>query len=366
VVLRGGDLPQAEKPMALITAGKNTRRRSVLTGGVVVEGLRKQFGGVIALDGIDLAVPEGSVGAVLGQNGAGKTTAIRVLSTLLSADGGRATVAGFDVFSEPHYVRSVISLTGQYAAVDDDLTGSENLTMIGRLGRLSRQQARVRADELLERFALSFASSRLVRAYSGGMRRRLDLAASLVVPPRVLFLDEPTTGLDPPSRLQLWEVVRGLRDDGTTILLTTQYLEEADRLADMISVVDHGRIIAAGTAAQLKARSGGEVLELTARDRIAAHAAAFLIASKLGVRADGIAFRPDGRQTHLRIPTGSLSVLEAVRVLDSEGIALEDISLRRSSLDDVFLALTGHTTEGVTSSGPDSNGRHGAGSASGT
>jgi ABC-2 type transport system ATP-binding protein len=314
-----------------------------LAGGVVVELLRKQFGDFVALDGIDLVVPPGTVGGVLGPNGAGKTTAIRILTTLLSADGGRATVAGFDVFSEQHDVRSVISLTGQYAAVDEDLTGRENLIMIGRLGRLKRPQARARSDQLLERFSLSAAASKLVRTYSGGMRRRLDLAASLVVPPKVLFLDEPTTGLDPQSRLELWDVVRDLRAEGTTILLTTQYLEEADRLADMISVVDHGRIIAEGTPDQLKAQIGGEVLELTGADGVAALAAADLIATKLGVGAHDISFDPERRQALVPIPTGSLSVFEAVRLVDADGLELEDIKLRRSSLDDVFLALTGQT-----------------------
>jgi ABC-2 type transport system ATP-binding protein len=213
-----------------------------MTGGVVIEGLHKRFGDFVALNGVDLVVPPGTVGGVLGPNGAGKTTLIRILCTLLAGDGGRATVAGFDVFTEPHNVRGAISLTGQYAAVDNDLTGRENLTMIGRLGRRGRHHARARADELLERFSLADAAHRLVRTYSGGMRRRLDLAASLVIPPHVLFLDEPSTGLDPPSRLELWQVVRDLRNEGTTIVLTTQYLEEADRLADMISVFDHGNV----------------------------------------------------------------------------------------------------------------------------
>jgi daunorubicin resistance ABC transporter ATP-binding subunit len=307
----------------------------------VVEALRKQFGNFTALDGIDLVVPPGTVGAVLGPNGAGKTTAIRILTTLLTADAGRATVAGYDVFSEQHEVRSVISLTGQYAAVDEDLTGRENLTMVGRLGRLNRRQARRRADELLDRFALAGAGGKLVRTYSGGMRRRLDLAASLVVAPYVLFLDEPTTGLDPPSRLELWDVVRELKLEGTTILLTTQYLEEADRLADMISVVDHGRIIAEGTAEQLKRRVGGEVLELRATDHRVAVAAAAVIARTLGVAPDEISLDRDRGHALVPIPAGALSIFEAVRLVDSEGFTLDDLTLRRSSLDDVFLALTG-------------------------
>jgi ABC-2 type transport system ATP-binding protein len=316
-----------------------------MPGGVVIEGLRKTFGDFVALNGVDLIVPPGTVGGVLGPNGAGKTTMIRILCTLLSADSGRATVAGYDVFAEPHNVRCSISLTGQYAAVDEDLTGRENLTMIGRLGRRGRRHARERADELLARFSLSDASNKLVRAYSGGMRRRLDLAASLVIPPLVLFLDEPTTGLDPQSRLGLWEVVRELRNEGTTIVLTTQYLEEADRLADMISVVDHGNIIAEGTAEDLKTRVGGEVMELRGSIPHAASQAALVLAAKLAVDADDITVDPDRGSALVPIPTGSLSVFDAVRVLDNEGFDLDDITLRRSSLDDVFLALTGHVAE---------------------
>jgi ABC-2 type transport system ATP-binding protein len=313
--------------------------------GVEIEGLRKRFGDFVALNGIDLVVPPGTVGGVLGPNGAGKTTMIRILSTLLSGDSGKATVAGFDVFTQPHNVRSSISLTGQYAAVDNDLTGRENLTMIGRLGRRGRQQAGARADELLERFDLADAADKLVRAYSGGMRRRLDPAASLVIPPRVLFLDEPTTGLDPSSRLQLWAVVRDLRDEGTTIVLTTQYLEEADRLADLITVVDHGNVIAEGTAEELKARIGGEVFELRASHYKTASMAANLLANKLGIGQSDIVIDRDQGRAQLPVPTGSLSVFSAVRILDDEGIELEDIMLRRSSLDDVFLALTGHDAE---------------------
>ena len=314
-----------------------------MTDGVVVEGLRKQFGDFVALNGVDLVVPPGTVGGVLGPNGAGKTTTIRILCTLLTADAGRATVAGYDVFTEPHNVRSVISLTGQYAAVDDDLTGRENLTMIGRLGRRGRRHALARADELLARFSLSDAADKLVRTYSGGMRRRLDLAASLVIPPRVLFLDEPTTGLDPSSRLELWAVVRELRDEGTTIVLTTQYLEEADRLADMITVVDHGNVIAEGTPEDLKARIGGEVFELRATSHNGATLAANVLASRLAVDPADIIVDPDRRRAQVPIPTGAMTVFGAVRLLDTEGIELDDVTLRRSSLDDVFLALTGHS-----------------------
>jgi ABC-2 type transport system ATP-binding protein len=252
-------------------------------------------------------------------------------------------VAGFDVFKEPHKVRSSISLTGQYAAVDDDLTGRENLTMIGRLGRRGRRHAQARADELLERFDLFDARDKLVRAYSGGMRRRLDLAASLVIPPMVLFLDEPTTGLDPQSRIELWKVVRELRDEGTTIVLTTQYLEEADRLADMISVVDRGNIIAKGTAEDLKARIGGEIMELRGSDADAVAVGARVLADKLGVDPRDITIDPDRCQAQVPIPTGMFTVFAAVRLLDIEGIELDDVILRRSSLDDVFLSLTGHT-----------------------
>ena len=316
-----------------------------MSGGVTVAGVRKTFGDFVALNGVDLEVVEGTVGGILGPNGAGKTTLIRILCTLMSADAGEATVAGFNVFTQAHNVRSSISLTGQYAAVDEDLTGRENLSMIARLGRRGRRQARARADELLERFSLSDAADKLVRAYSGGMRRRLDLAASLVIPPVVLFLDEPTTGLDPPSRLELWDVVRGLRSQGTTIVLTTQYLEEADRLADMINVVDHGNIIAKGTAEDLKARIGGEVLELRGSDYEVALVAGRMLAAKLSVRAEDIAVDVAAGRVHVPIPTGSLSLFAAVRLLDNEGLELEEISLRRSSLDDVFLALTANVAQ---------------------
>ena len=316
-----------------------------MAGGVVAAGLRKQFGDFVAVDGVDLVVPPATVGGLLGPNGAGKTTIIRMLGTLLAADGGRATVAGYDIATEAHYVRSVIALTGQYTAVDEDLSGRENLVMIGRLTRLARKQAGVRADELLERFSLTDASDRLVRNFSGGMRRRLDLAASIVVPPSVLFLDEPTTGLDPSARLELWDLVRELRGDGVTILLTTQYLEEADQLADRISVVDHGKVIAEGTAEDLKREVGGEVLLMRSRDGEAARRAAKVIAVHLGIdpaRIDGPSERGD---VSVPIPSGALSVFRAVQLLDAEGLELDDISLGRASLDDVFLALTGHAAD---------------------
>jgi ABC-2 type transport system ATP-binding protein len=268
-----------------------------------------------------------------------------MLTTLLPPDGGRATVAGYDIVTEAHQVRSVISLTGQYTAVDEDLTGKENLRMVGHLTRLGRRRARVRADELLERFGLAGAADRLVRNYSGGMRRRLDLAASVVVPPAVLFLDEPTTGLDPPARLEVWDLVRDLRGEGTTVVLTTQYLEEADRLADRISVIDEGKVIAEGTADELKRQIGGEVLTLRASDRELMSRATKVIATRLGVDPAKVTTDPDRGEVMIPIPTGSMSVFGAVRLLDAEGLELDDIALGRASLDDVFLMLTGHTAQ---------------------
>jgi ABC-2 type transport system ATP-binding protein len=323
-----------------------------MAGGVFAHGLRKRFGDVVAVDGIDFVVPPGTVGGLLGPNGAGKTTTIRMLTTLLVPDGGVATVAGYDIATEAHQVRSVISLTGQYAAVDEDLTGRENLMMVGRLTRLGRRRAYARADELLERFGLANAANRLVRNYSGGMRRRLDLAASLVVPPVVLFLDEPTTGLDPPARLELWDLVRDLRAEGTTIVLTTQYLEEADRLADRISVVDAGKVIAEGTAKELKRTIGGEVFRLRSADRELASRAGKVLATRLGLDPAGATVDGEHGELLLPIPTGSLSVFEAVRLLDVEGLELDDISLDHASLDDVFLRLTGHTADSIAAPDP--------------
>jgi daunorubicin resistance ABC transporter ATP-binding subunit len=308
--------------------------------GVHVSGLQKSFGSFQALSGLDLDVPVGTVGGLLGPNGAGKTTAIRILATLASADGGTAWVGGHNVADDPHSVRSVIALTGQYAAVDGDLTGRQNLVMIARLCRFSRAQARARADELLERFGLAAASARLVRTYSGGMRRRLDLAASLVSPPRVLFLDEPTTGLDPPSREELWGVVRDLKSEGTTIVLTTQYLEEADRLADDITVVDHGRAVARGTAAELKATVGGDILELHTRKPALLGPAAAVVAKSVGAGDYAVNVSAEAGSATVAIPSGSLSVVDAVRILDAEGLPMDDISLRRASLDEVFRTLT--------------------------
>ncbi len=302
---------------------------------VEVEGLAKRFDDTVALDGLDLEVATGTILGLLGPNGAGKTTTINVLSTLLVPDAGTARVCGHDVVTEAPAVRRSIALTGQYAAVDDELTGAENLVLFARLLGLDRTSATARATDLLDRLDLADAAATRAKAYSGGMRRRLDLAASLVVPPRVLFLDEPTTGLDPASRLALWDVVRGLRDDGVTILLTTQYLEEADVLADRIVVIDHGRVIAEGSADQLKATVGGTVLEIVPADP----ASVGLVAEALG--AVGPAEVADGRVS-LPAPDGPATLTRAVAALDARGVVLADVTLRRPSLDDVFLVLTGH------------------------
>jgi ABC-2 type transport system ATP-binding protein len=313
----------------------------------VVERLAKSFGTHQALSSLDLDVPAGTIGAVLGPNGAGKTTTIRILATLDQADGGRALVGGFDVRREPHRVRSIISLTGQYAAVDGDLTAREKLVMIGRLYRLKGSVARRRADELLERFGLAAAAGRLTRTYSGGMRRRLDLALSLVWPPKVLFLDEPTTGLDPPSREELWAVVRDLRAEGTTVVLTTQYLEEADRLADRVTVIDNGQAVAAGHAAELKSAYGADVLELFAVDRTLAEQAAGVLIHRAGLGQGTARVIDEAATVSITVPAGSYSVVEAIRLLDAEGLRLDDIRIRNASLDEVFAALTARTGAGA-------------------
>ncbi len=303
--------------------------------------LHKRFGPTVALDGIDLEVPAGAILGVLGPNGAGKTTAVRILTTLSIPDSGSARVAGHDVISEADEVQRNIGVTAQDATLDEVLSGRENLVMIGRLSGLRRSQARVRASELLEQFDLSDAAERILKEYSGGMRRRLDLAAGLVTRPPVLFLDEPTTGLDPTSRVRMWEVIRGLIADGVTLLLTTQYLDEADELADRIVVIDHGRVIAQGTASELKTQIGGARLELTLSE---AHPSASLTLARFVTGP--VQESHDGRR--LRAPVRSTGGLAStvVRALDEAGITVDDVEVRQPSLDDVFFALTGHPTEG--------------------
>jgi ABC-2 type transport system ATP-binding protein len=294
---------------------------------------------VRALDGVDLIVDEGHVLGLLGPNGAGKTTTVRILATLLRPDAGRATVAGLDVVRDAQALRSLIGLSGQYAAVDENLTGRENLWMFGRLYQLRSDEARRRATELLDRFELADAADRTVKTYSGGMRRRLDLASALIGRPRLLFLDEPTTGLDPRSRLGMWDVIRDLVREGVTILLTTQYLEEADELADTIAVVDHGKIIARGTADELKAQVGGERIEVVVHDAAAILRAADLLT--VDHRGD-VTIDQHTRRVTAPAEGGAQRLVQVVRDLDEAGIKIDDIALRRPTLDDVFLSLTGH------------------------
>jgi ABC-2 type transport system ATP-binding protein len=306
---------------------------------IVADGLVKNFGDVEAVKGVSFEVPEGKVLGVLGPNGAGKTTSVRMLTTLLRPDGGTARVLGVDVRKDPQQVRANIGLAGQYAAVDENLTGRENLALVGKLTHMSSAEYGARANELLEQFALSDAADRVSRTYSGGMRRRLDLAAALVHRPPVLFLDEPTTGLDPQGRNELWGVIEALVSRGTTVLLTTQYLEEADVLADNIVVIDHGTVIAEGTATQLKERLGATVVEITMRDDDSTARAAELLAPV------GKASR-DGKLVRVNVPggAGASSMLDAVRILDGAHLDPAAMVLREPTLDDVFLELTGHST----------------------
>jgi ABC-2 type transport system ATP-binding protein len=310
---------------------------------ILVEGLTKSFGDVHALRGIDLSVPRGTVLGVLGPNGAGKTTAVRILTTLLLPDQGRALVEGYDVVRQAAAVRRTIGLAGQSAAIQEELTGRENLEIIGRLYHLSWPQARSRAVELLDQFDLTDAADRAAKNYSGGMQRRLDLAASLVGHPKVLFLDEPTTGLDPRSRLGMWDIIRSLVADGTTLLLTTQYLDEADELADEIVVIDHGQVIAAGTAEDLKGRVGGDVVEFTVPDRSRVGDA---VAAVIKIGESEPLSDPDTGMVSIRVGSrGSDALVETVRALDAASLETRGLTMRRPSLDDVFLALTGHAAE---------------------
>ena len=318
-----------------------------MTNAIEAEGLVKVYRArrgsaeVRALDGVDLHVPQGTVLGLLGPNGAGKTTMVRILTTLLRPDAGRATVAGYDVVKQSNEVRQSIGLSGQYAAVDENLTGWENLYMFGRLYGMPKAEAKSRADELLEQFTLSDAGGRTIKTYSGGMRRRLDLAAALIGKPNLLFLDEPTTGLDPRSRLGMWDVIRGLVREGTTLLLTTQYLEEADELADTIAVVDTGKIIAQGTADELKAQVGGERIEVVVKDRALLPQARELLA----VQAQGdVDFDEHTRRLTAASTGGAQQLVSIVQAMGDAGIGIDDITLRRPTLDDVFLTLTGHHT----------------------
>jgi ABC-2 type transport system ATP-binding protein len=324
---------------------------------IVVEDLRKTFssrgkgGPVEALRGVDLAVRKGTVLGVLGPNGAGKTTAVRILTTLLQPTGGRALVQGHDVVRDAAKVRALIGLTGQSTAIVDELTGRENLEMMGRLHHLSRTTSLARADELLVQFDLADAGGRTAKTYSGGMLRRLDLAASLVARPEVLFLDEPTTGLDPRSRFAMWDVIRDLVAAGTTLLLTTQYLDEADELADEIAVIDHGLVIAAGTSDELKGQIGGDVIEFTVPDRAQVPAARQAIET-IADGTEPVVDEATGLVAMRVGSRGSEALVETVRQLDAAGVASVGLSVRRPSLDDVFLALTGHAAEEIEETTP--------------
>ncbi|MCY0940744.1 ATP-binding cassette domain-containing protein [Streptomyces antarcticus] len=313
-----------------------------MPGAIYAEGLVKTFGDVRALDGVDLDVPEGTVLGLLGPNGAGKTTAVRVLTTLLQPDSGKAVVAGIDVLKHPNEVRRAIGLSGQFAAVDEYLTGRENLQMVGQLYQMKARAAKARAAELLERFNLADAADRTAKTYSGGMRRRLDLAAALVVSPPVMFMDEPTTGLDPRNRQQLWGIIQELVAGGTTLLLTTQYLEEADHLAHDICVVDHGKVIARGTSDELKARTGGERVEVVVHERHHIGTAREVLA---GFGKGETTVEEHTRKLTVPVSGGAKLLAEVIRELDGRGIEIDDIGLRRPTLDDVFISLTGHAAE---------------------
>ncbi|WP_078877150.1 ATP-binding cassette domain-containing protein [Streptomyces sp. 150FB] len=346
-----------------------------MPGAIYAEGLVKTFGDVRALDGVDLDVPEGTVLGLLGPNGAGKTTAVRVLTTLLQPDSGRAVVAGIDVVKNPNEVRRSIGLSGQFAAVDEYLTGRENLRMVGELYQMRGRAARARAVELLERFHLSDAADRPAKTYSGGMRRRLDLAAALVVSPPVMFMDEPTTGLDPRNRQQLWGIIQDLVAGGTTLLLTTQYLEEADHLAHDICVVDQGKVIARGTADELKAQTGGERVEVVvqepgqigpARTVLAAFAEAGRGDDSRRSGEDLVAVVEHTRKLTVPVTGGARLLAEVIRELDTRGVEIDDIGLRRPTLDDVFITLTGHSVEeGEKDDGNGGNGGNGGGGENG-
>jgi len=344
--------PDTMSPRKAARTGPPAPVASTAVTAVVAEGLTKRFGSTEALRGVDFEVERGNVLGVLGPNGAGKTTAVRILTTLLKPDGGRALIDGIDVLAEPRRARARIGLTGQYAAVDERLTGAENLEHVGRLFHLGNAEAHRRADELLSRFSLDDAGHRVVSGYSGGMRRRLDIAMSLIARPSVLFLDEPTTGLDPRSRLDVWGLIEELVAAGTTTLLTTQYLDEADKLADEIAVIDRGVVIARGTSAELKSRIGGDQIEVVLGDAADASRVLDLLAS----RACG--------EGHVEgatviVPVSDLTgvVPQVVRQLDEAGVAIGDVGVRRSSLDDVFFSLTGHPAEDGVEDGPDGDGQ---------